>query len=124
MSNEPNGRRAQGRVMKATTIEPSGGNVFADLAIPNADEALARARLAQRIGNIIATRKLTQSRAAAILGVDQPKVSALMRGRLAGFSTDRLLRFLNALGQDIEIVIRDKAKPNSPASVRVVATER
>ena len=105
-------------------VEPSSGNVFADLAVPSADEALARAKLAQRIGNIISSQKLTQARAAAILGVDQPKVSALIRGRLAGFSTDRLLRFLNALGQDIEIVIREKARRNSPARVRVIATGR
>jgi len=111
------GRRDRG-------VEPSSGNVFADLAVPNANEALARAKLAQRIGNIIASRKLTHARAAAILGVDQPKVSALIRGKLTGFSTDRLLRFLNALGQDIEIVIREKAKRNSPARMRVVAAGR
>ena len=84
-------------------IEPGSGNVFADLGIPNPDLALAKAELVQRIRAIIADRKLTQSRAAQILGLDQPKVSGLVRGRVEGYSLDRLFRFLNALGQRIEI---------------------
>ena len=87
-------------------IEASSGNVFADLGLKNPDELLAKAELVQRICDIIAQRKLTQSRTAKLLGIDQPKVSALMRGKLSGFSTDRLFRFLNALGSDVEIVIR------------------
>jgi predicted XRE-type DNA-binding protein len=67
---------------------------------------LAKAELVRRICTILAERKLTQARAAALLGVDQPKVSALVRGKLDGFSTDRLFRFLNALGRDVEIIIR------------------
>ena len=66
---------------------------------------------------MIENRKLTQAKATSLLGVDQAKVSALLRGKLSGFSTDRLLRFLNALGQDIEIVVRDK-----PSRVRRRAT--
>ena len=104
--------------MRRSTIERSSGNVFADLNLPNPEEHLARAELAQRICNIITERKLTQTRAAAILGVDQPKVSALMRGKLDGFSTDRLFRFLNALGNDVEIVIRPRRVP-SAAHVRI-----
>src|SRR5690242_12805839 len=88
------------------TIEPSSGNVFADLDLPNPEALLAKAELARRIGLILAERKLTQARAAAALGIDQPKVSALLRGKLDGFSTDRLFRFLNALGRDVEIVVR------------------
>jgi predicted XRE-type DNA-binding protein len=87
-------------------VEASSGNVFADLEIPDADEALAKAELARQIGVILAQRKLTQTGAAAVLGIDQPKVSALIRGKLEGFSTDRLFRFLNALGQDVAIVVR------------------
>jgi predicted XRE-type DNA-binding protein len=68
-------------------------------------------------GRVIA--KLTQVRAAAVLGVDQPKGSALLRGKLGGFSTERLLRFLNALGQDVEVVIRPR-RDDHPASTRVV----
>jgi predicted XRE-type DNA-binding protein len=101
-------------------VEATSGNVFADLDVPDADEALAKAELAQRICTILSERKLTQARAAALLGVDQPKVSALIRGKLGGFSTDRLFRFLNALGQDVEIVVRPRQTENGQASTRVV----
>ncbi len=100
-------------------IEPSSGNVFADLGLDNPEELLAKAELVQRIADIIVERKLTQVRAAKLLGVDQPKVSALLRGKLDGFSTDRLFRFLNALGRDVEIVIRP-AKHSHEAETRVV----
>jgi predicted XRE-type DNA-binding protein len=100
-------------------VEESGGNVFADLDVPNPEETLAKAELARRIAEIIAERKLTQTGAAAVLGVDQPKVSALLRGKLDGFSTDRLFRFLNALGRDVEIVIRP-ASQTGGARTRVL----
>jgi predicted XRE-type DNA-binding protein len=103
-------------------VEPSSGNVFVDLGFPNAKEELAKADLAIRISRLIAARKLTQKEAAAVLRIDQPKVSALLRGKLEGFSTGRLLRFLNALGQDVEIVIRP-AKGRR-ASTRIIAEER
>ena len=73
-----------------------------------------------RICDFLAERKLTQVKAAALLGIDQPKVSALMRGKLDGFSIDRLLRFLNVLGHDVEIVIRP-ARENVQANTRVVS---
>jgi predicted XRE-type DNA-binding protein len=87
------------------------GNVFADLGFPRPEEALAKARLALEIERVIRTRRLTQTQAAKILGIDQPKVSALRHGRLSGFSVERLIRFLNALDRDVEIVVR--AKPRS-----------
>jgi predicted XRE-type DNA-binding protein len=102
------------------SIEESSGNVFADLGLKNPEELLAKAQLVQRIADIIAERKLTQARAAKILGVDQPKVSALLRGKLDGFSTDRLFRFLNALGRDVDIVIRP-ARQDGQADTRVVS---
>jgi len=101
-------------------VEASSGNVFADLEMLNADEALAQAELARRICAILSERKLTQTRAAAVLGIDQPKVSALIRGKLHGFSTDRLFRFLNVLGQDVEIVVRPQRQENRDALTRVV----
>ena len=76
-------------------VQESSGNVFADLGLPNSDEMLVKAELVSKIGEIIETRNLTQMDAAEILGIDQPKVSALIRGKLAGFSTERLFRFLN-----------------------------
>ncbi len=102
-------------------IEESSGNVFADLGLKNPEELLAKAELVQRIADIIAERKLTQVRAAKLLGIDQPKVSALLRGKLDGFSTDRLFRFLNALGKDVEIVIRP-ARSGEAADTRVVSS--
>jgi len=94
--------------------------VFADLGIPNPDLALAKAELVQRIRGIIAERKLTQAKAAALLGLDQPKVSALVRGRVEGYTIDRLFRFLAALGQRIEITVRPNAK--KPQERAVVVT--
>jgi predicted XRE-type DNA-binding protein len=106
---------------RTVVIEESSGNVFADLGLRNPEELLAKAELVQRICDIIADRKLTQIKAAKVLGIDQPKVSALMRGKLDGFSTDRLFRFLNALGNDVEIIIRP-ARRGREADTRVVMT--
>ena len=103
-----------------STVEESSGNVFADLGYPDAEEALAKSRLAQRIAEIIDKQNLTQVQAASILGVDQPKISKLMRGQLREFSTDRLFRFLNALNQDVEIVIREKPLSRLLAHLSVV----
>ena len=121
MKHGPNGSRPLTKAPRIK-IESSSGNVFSDLALPAADEDLARAKLAQRIAQIIASRRLTQSRAAAILEIDQPKVSALVRGKLEGFSTDRLLRFLNALGQDVQIVVRDRGTRRALARTRMIVS--
>ena len=102
------------------SVEESSGNVFADLGLKNPEELLAKAQLVQRIADIIAERKLTQARAAKLLGVDQPKVSAHLRGKLEAFSTDRLFRFLNALGRDVEIIIRP-ARHDAEADTRVIS---
>ena len=112
-------RKGTGKAAE-TRIERSSGNVFADLALPRPEELMAKAELVQRICDCLAERKLTQVKAAALLGIDQPKVSALMRGNLDGFSMDRLLRFLNALGHDVEIVIRP-ARKNGAAETRVIS---
>ena len=84
------------------------GNVFADLGHARPAEALAKAELARKIGAIIEHRGLTQAAAAEVLQIDQPKVSALSRGRLSGFSLDRLVRFLVLLGSDVEIIVRPR----------------
>ncbi len=88
----------------------SSGNVFADLGLPNPEEALAKAELALKIAELIGAKGLTQKQAAKLLQVDQPKVSALVRGQLSGFSLERLMRFLLLLGQDIRITVRKSAK--------------
>ena len=93
---------------KETLAIRSSGNIFKDMGLDNPDESLAKARIASMIYDIIEARGLTQKRAGKILGVGQPKVSALRNGRLEGFSMERLFSFLQALDQDVEIVIRPK----------------
>ena len=103
-----------------TKFEKSSGNVFGDLKFPDADEMLAKAEMARQIGKLIKKRGLTQGEAAALLKVAQPKVSALINGRLTAFSTDRLMRFLKALGQDVRIVVRPRPRTR-PAVIKVAA---
>jgi predicted XRE-type DNA-binding protein len=102
-------------------VTSSSGNVFADLGLANSDELLIKAELVRQISNLIDATKLTQAEAAKILGIDQPKVSALLNGKLSGFSTDRLFRFLNALGSDVEIRVIPKPMVDSLAQTRIVA---
>ena len=98
-------------------VTASSGNVFADLGLAEPEEELTKAQLATHIRQIIKRRRITQRAAAAIMGIDQPKVSALLNGRLTNFSSDRLMRLLNTLGQDVEIVV--KAKPRGRGSGRI-----
>lgn len=97
----------------------SSGNVFADLGLPQADDLLAKAELAAKIIAEIQRRRLTQSQAGVMLGIDQPKISALRQGKLAGFSIERLVRFLLLLGRDVEITVKDKPKSRVVARLRV-----
>src|ERR1017187_578152 len=97
----------------------SGGNVFADLNLPHADDLLAKAELATKIIAEIQRRRITQAQAAAVLGIDQPKISALKQGKLSGFSIERLMRLLLLLGRDIEITVKGRAKSRSVARLRV-----
>lgn len=104
-------------------VEASSGNVFTDLGFAKPGEALAKAELARQIARIVSARGLKQAEVAKVLGVDQAKVSALARGVLAGFSTERLFRFLNALDQDIEIIVREKRRSSARGVVTVVVAE-
>jgi predicted XRE-type DNA-binding protein len=97
------------------------GKVFADLGYPDALERQTKLRLAHAINQILARRRLTQATAAQLLGINQPKVSALVNYKLEGFSVERLLIFLTALDRDVEIVIRKKPRSRSTARIRVVA---
>lgn len=98
---------------------PSSGNVFADLGLPKPDDLLAKAELAAKIIEEIQRRRLTQGQAAVMLGIDQPKISALKQGKLSGFSIERLMRFLLLLGRDIEISVKGRSKSNTVARLRV-----
>jgi len=106
---------------KEMDIQVSSGNIFADLGLPNSDEMLMKAELVRQITEIVSQRKLNQVQAAEVLGIDQPKVSALMRGKLTGFSTERLFRFLNALGCDVQIVVKHKLESPATAGISVVS---
>lgn len=86
----------------------------------NPEERLIKAELARKIIEIIANRQLTQVQAAEVLGIDQPKISALTRGKLKDFSIDRLIRFINTLGNDVEIKIKPKPESRSIACTTVV----
>jgi predicted XRE-type DNA-binding protein len=105
---------------RAIPVQAGSGNVFQDLGFADSEARLAKAELAGRIVLVIQGRKLTQVRAGALLGISQADVSDLVRGKLQGFSTDRLFRFLNALGQDVEIVVRARRSARAAGRLRVL----
>jgi predicted XRE-type DNA-binding protein len=105
---------ARGRI----EVEESSGNVFKDLGVPNPDKALVKAKLALHITKIVEKNGWKQDEAARRMGVDQPKVSKILRGQLREFSIDRLLGFLRAVGCEVEIVLKNGT--GSPAAFRVV----
>jgi predicted XRE-type DNA-binding protein len=97
----------------------SSGNVFADMGLPEAEEELTKAQLASHIRQVIKRQRLNQVAAAAVMGIDQPKVSALLNGRLTNFSSARLMRLLTALGQDVDITVRAKPRNRAHGRIRV-----
>jgi predicted XRE-type DNA-binding protein len=103
-----------------TTVFPSSGNVFTDLGLPEPEEKQTKVRLAVEINHIIEAMGLPQVAAAERLRINQPKISALTNYRLSGFSVERLINFLNALGRDVEIVIR-KTRSRRPGKTLVSA---
>jgi predicted XRE-type DNA-binding protein len=109
------------RRAESTTITRGSTNVFEDLGYPDAVERQAKLRLAYALNRVVEQRGLTQAAAATLLGLSQPKVSALRNYKLAGFSVERLMNLLTALDQDIEIVIRRKARSRKGGRITVVA---
>lgn len=103
------------------TITHGTGNVFADLGYPDAEERQTKLRLAHAINDLLTRERLTQAAAAEKLGVNQPKVSALVNYKLEGFSVERLMMFLTALDQDVEIVIRRKPRSRAAGRISVIA---
>ncbi len=101
-------------------VTKGSGNVFRDLALPDADILQAKADLVSRIGAVIEKRKLSQVQAAEILGVNQPKISELLHGRIEGFTMDRLVRFLTALDQEVRLSVSDKRGGGSARCVVAV----
>ena len=102
--------------MKKRTYETGSRNVFKDLGVPNADEHLVKAQLVFKIDSIMKQRRLKQVEAAALFGVRQPDISMMLRGEFRQFSVERLLRFLVALNQDVEIVVKPhRGRSSAPA---------
>ena len=104
-------------------VTPSSGNVFADLGFAEPEEELTKAQLASHVRQSLKRRRLTQTAAADLMGIDQPKVSALLNGRLANFSSERLMRLLTALGHDVEIAVSSKPRSRSHGRIRVVEAD-
>jgi predicted XRE-type DNA-binding protein len=98
-------------------VEEGSGNIFADLGFPNPKREQLKARLTLQIYRLIKDRGLTQAEAGAILGIKQPHVSGLMRGQSGNFSVERLMDFLTALGQDVEITVRPTRKEHGGVSL-------
>lgn len=110
------GKKREARI----TVTESSGNVFADLGLPEPEEELAKAQLASHIRRAIVHQRLTQRAAAARMGIDQPKVSALMNGRIDNFSSERLMKLLVLLGQDVDITVRAKPRNRTHGRIRVL----
>jgi predicted XRE-type DNA-binding protein len=107
------------KTTKSENVTEGSDNLFADLGLPNADQELLKARLTLQIYRIIKDRGITQTEAGKILGIPQPHVSALARNRSGNFSVGRLIDFLTALGQDVEITVRPTRKDHGHMSVVV-----
>lgn len=113
------------KIQEKIEHEFGSGNVFYDLGFDNAEEELLKSDLTAEIAYIIKKKKLTQAKAAKILGVDQPRISSLLRGKLDLFSVEALMNFLQSLGQDVEIVVKPKPRNRKIARLSVVSsTER
>ncbi|MSP67983.1 MAG: XRE family transcriptional regulator [Alphaproteobacteria bacterium] len=110
------------KLAKESEITRGSGNVFADLGFADAEERQTKLRLAFALNTILKRRRLTQRAAAALLGLGQPKVSALANYRLEGFSVERLMTLLTALDRDVEIVIRRKPRSHAAGRISVIST--
>src|SRR5205085_4174792 len=101
------------RVVRGIPVEQGSGNVYADLGYRDSESMLVKAQLVAKIAEIVQRRALTQARTAEILGLTQPKVSALLKGRFRGVSEHRLLECLTRLGRDVEIRVRPAARQSA-----------
>ena len=102
---------------KKIQVKQGSGNIFADLGFPNPEREQLKARLTVQIYRVIKHRGLTQAEAGEILGIKQPHVSGLMRGQSGNFSVERLMDFLTALGQDVEITVRPTRRQHGEVSL-------
>jgi len=102
-------------------ITPGSGNVFADLGLRNPEEKQTKVRLAVEINRIIEAEHISQASAAKLLQINQPKISALTHYKLDGFSVERLMNFLTALGADVQISVHKRPKSRRPGKIHVRA---
>jgi predicted XRE-type DNA-binding protein len=105
----------------STKITKSGGNVYADIGIKNPEEHALKAELVRQIAGVMKEQELTQAAAARRLGIEQPDVSKMLKGHFRQFSVERLMRFLVALGLDVEIVVRPVSPRTAAAQLTVSA---
>ncbi len=103
------------------SIQESGGNVYADLGVAEADEMLVKAKLASKIGETLAARGWSQTEAAEVLGLPQPKLSNMLRGHFRGISEAKMMDCLTRLGRDVRIVIGKENKKVQAGRVEVVS---
>jgi predicted XRE-type DNA-binding protein len=116
------GNAARRKAMKKLPAhERSSGNVFADLGLPDADELLLKSQIVMELARLMKRKKLSQSVAAAIAGVAQPDLSNLLRGKLRGFSVERLLRMLTAFGRDVDIVVRPARRARARGGIKITS---
>jgi predicted XRE-type DNA-binding protein len=104
------------------TVTPSSGNVYADLGYENPEEMLLKAHLVMRLSHAIKAKGLNQDQAAKVLGIDQPKVSALVRGQFRGYSLESLFKFLNAFDLDVEVNVKSKPEDRERSHTTVGST--
>jgi predicted XRE-type DNA-binding protein len=104
------------------TVTPGSGNVYADLEYDNPEEMLLKAHLVMLLSKAIKAKGLNQYQAAEVLGIDQPKVSALVRGQFRGYSLERLFKFLNALDLDVEVNVKSKPEERERSYTTVGGT--
>jgi len=104
---------------RTVPVDPGSGNVFVDLGFADAGERTTKVALVVEINRILKATGLTQAAAAKLLGVNQPKISALANYRLDGFSVERLMGFLTALGRDVEITVRARRSARTPGRIMI-----
>ena len=112
--------KRQSRSTAAIGIHEGSANVYADLGYPDAEEMLVKAKLVRKISEIVRGKGLTQVEIAKVLGLTQPKVSALLRGQFRGVSERKLIDCLTSLGRDVEIVVKDVPRRRDGGRVTVV----
>ena len=101
-------------------IEESSGNIYEDLEIPNANEMRIKSQLSAKIGEIIKARHLTQSQASEILGLSQPKLSEMLRGKFRGISEAKMMECLSHLGRDVQIVVKPAPRSRKEGRIEVM----